>query len=1409
MNQVSKTMRTTDATIGPPRLRRCAALGLLALASAAAQAQSQGVPQALSYTRTSAFTYYAQSDGVLEGLVKSETVEPDNGALCVTTSYTYDAYGNRNGSTTAPCTGSSAPSVTSSFASRGMSSTYGAIAQQSIVVSGTATTVPVPAGMFTTSAMNALSQSEGHTFDPRFGTPASITGPNGLTTNWAYDDFGRKVSELRADGTSVVTFYCLLSGDTSSNSGQCATQTFNDAPPGAYMVVQSEPHNTAGGKMGSYRRVFSDAEGRTLRSSAESFDGASQPASVGTVVVQDTVYSTIGTAVVTTQPYFLKSISSTSTGSNDVGATYTQYDIIGRPTQVYVADPMGSQASVAFGTWGARRASLTQISYAGSSTTTTDDLGRSRREDKSIDGNIILVTDPTGAQLARQYDAFGNLIQTKDALQNLVQATYDARGNKLSLLDPDSGLTTYCYDALGQLKARQTAKMRGNNSPIACPTDIDSSATAKAEAGWTTMAYDVLGRMRQRLEPEDLSKWSFDTYLDGSACPKGVSKLCQSSSSVGSGHRYTFDSFGRQQSASVTTNAAGTAGFATSVSFDPSTGRLLTKTYPSGLQISYGYTTNGGFLNAVTLATQFTVYPLPHTTGAQAGAPAILSKGTALWQATTVDAWGHAASDQLGNGVTDRATFDASTGRPATILAGAGATGTGALDLTYAWDSVGRVTTRTDSNGAGDGNAVVDGYLYDGVDRLTQYIVQAPGVPNYQRTVTLQYNAVGNLLYKSDVGTYGYAAYGNTGGTTNPLPHAVATVTDSLGVPKHYNYDAGGNLTSVDGGGYRSLSYTSFNLPDSSTGMAGVGGSPRYTYVYDENHQRIQESRTDASGTQVTWFANPDSGAGLAFETETTPSGTLNNRHYISAGGQVIVLVTTTALPALTAGQTAPAAVMTMTGNKVEYWHKDFLGNLTTTINHLGVVTAYYSHDPFGKRRYPGGAYDASNALVIPWSTTLDNGTGRGYTTHEELNDIGIVHMNGRLFDPTIGRFLQTDPMLQSPDDLQNYNRYSYCLNNPITCSDPSGMSAWKHLLDPNPLHALENARWTARNPIGHEVGVIVIGILSAVFCTEDGLTAVCNGAGQAAWAGFSGENATQSLRTGLITGVTTQANLELGNYYPGADGVDINSVAATDESIFENTLGHAAIGCMTARMSGESCESGAAAGLVSAAWSNYMPNQGNVSGNGLEVTAENTAIHAIVGGVASVAGGGTFATGAETGAFEYLYNNCGPGHGQDCFGDWRETLANSPVGQAWYSVFGNPHAPPSDVNTYYVGVGATASVIGGANGQVGIAFTPGQDLAVFAAGGWAHGFDASAGYLAGYNEGPMSSFQGKSTSTNFGFSILEIGPSGGYTTTDGKYTGASGFLGFKASPPVGATFTVVPTTTCTFSIIGKTPASC
>ena len=81
-------------------------------------------------------------------------------------------------------------------------------------------------------------------------------------------------------------------------------------------------------------------------------------------------------------------------------------------------------------------------------------------------------------------------------------------------------------------------------------------------------------------------------------------------------------------------------------------------------------------------------------------------------------------------------------------------------------------------------------------------------------------------------------------------------------------------------------------------------------------------------------------------------------------------------------------------------------------------------------------SYDAWGKQTIKLNKI---GLQRGYTGYEMRNDFDIINMNGRLYHPMLGRFLSPDNFVQMPGNAQRYNRYSYCLNNPLKRTDPSG----------------------------------------------------------------------------------------------------------------------------------------------------------------------------------------------------------------------------------------------------------------------------------------------------------------------------------------------------------------------------------
>ena len=98
-----------------------------------------------------------------------------------------------------------------------------------------------------------------------------------------------------------------------------------------------------------------------------------------------------------------------------------------------------------------------------------------------------------------------------------------------------------------------------------------------------------------------------------------------------------------------------------------------------------------------------------------------------------------------------------------------------------------------------------------------------------------------------------------------------------------------------------------------------------------------------------------------------------------------------------------------------------------------GNLVERYSYDAWGNPRDPHTqkVYDAGEAPALM--------LGRGFTGHEHLRQFGLINMNARLYDPELGRFLSPDPYVQSGFGPQGFNRYSYCLNNPLCYVDEDG----------------------------------------------------------------------------------------------------------------------------------------------------------------------------------------------------------------------------------------------------------------------------------------------------------------------------------------------------------------------------------
>lgn len=347
-----------------------------------------------------------------------------------------------------------------------------------------------------------------------------------------------------------------------------------------------------------------------------------------------------------------------------------------------------------------------------------------------------------------------------------------------------------------------------------------------------------------------------------------------------------------------------------------------------------------------------------------------------------MNAEGQLTGQTYGNGVATTQNFNALTGRLTSIQAGANAS---VASFAYMWDTVGNLQWRKDPT-----QNLEEFFQYDLLNRVTQADITGG------TTKTHQYDSIGNITFKSDTGTYSYPAPGSA------RPHAVSSIAGTLNTS--FTYDANGNMLTGNG---RTIVWSTDNMPATIT-----RGTSTLTFHYDGATKR-RLKQFAASGT-TSYFDRPD-GSTILAEKFVGTGGTTQWKHYIQAGGGIVAVVTK--------NSTGP--------DQTRYVHRDHLGSTAVITNETGAVVERLSYDVWGKRRYPNGQDDPAGAI----NSLMD----RGYTGHEHLEEVSLIHMNGRVYDPEIGRFLSADQFVQDAFDSQAFNRYSYVNNNPLAYTDPSG----------------------------------------------------------------------------------------------------------------------------------------------------------------------------------------------------------------------------------------------------------------------------------------------------------------------------------------------------------------------------------
>jgi RHS repeat-associated protein len=629
------------------------------------------------------------------------------------------------------------------------------------------------------------------------------------------------------------------------------------------------------------------------------------------------------------------------------------------------------------------------------------------------EGRTHITKDPYQHAKTTVMDVNGWLRETTDAIGYSVTRAYDAAGSLTGVTDSVGNTllsgVTYAYGIKPFLTAATDADRGAWSYTVDSLGEVTGWKDAKLQS--FSMTYDSLSRPLTRTEPDQFSQWTWGStpanHNVGQLITECTGTGTACSTTTGYSETRTFDSYGRPFTVAVTEggNPGNDPGgvFLFTRAYNTTTGLLNSLTYPIStggvaLNLQYGY--GNGLLSSITDTTDTT---------------ATCGSTCTLWTANAMNGFGQVTQETLGNGVVTNRIYDPVTSWLSKATAGVGSS-TAVLNQSYLQDENGNIAQRQDNNAG-----LTESFGYDADNRLT-----CTALSSTCTTATVAYDAgvagPGNITSQSGVGTYTYPAAGQ------PRPHAVTALAGTFNgiVNPSFAYDANGNMTNRASSS-PNVSWYSYNYP-ASISATDVTGNEEVQFNYGPDRQRWKQTYTGGpNGTEFTYYIG-----GLV--DLVFIGGVANYRHYIYAGGEPIAVYNRTA-----------------SYNTMSYMLEDHQGGVSAILSPAGTSYVDESFSAFGQRRNPSTWSGSPNSTDLNTIAALSR---QGYTFQTWLGQsMGLNHMNGRVQDAILGRFLSADPNTPDPTNAQSYNRYSYVNNNPVSHADPTGFAECA-------INAAPNTQW-------------------------------------------------------------------------------------------------------------------------------------------------------------------------------------------------------------------------------------------------------------------------------------------------------------------------------------------------------------
>jgi RHS repeat-associated protein len=783
-----------------------------------------------------------------------------------------------------------------------------------------------------------------------------------------------------------------------------------------------QPENTFGAVYASLVRqtgrpdvkTYLDSLGRTVRTETTNPSG---------LVFTESRYNAKGQLAWTSVPHF---VHESETRANRTAFTY---DFAGRKiSESYLydystIDPTEEDLGDEFPPFLAPgyNPNVVQGFYTYKSLTTTYDY----------DYLTTTVINPAGYESSKTYNAAGDLILATDE-GGTIDYYYRWPGYVKEIVAPGGAETTITYDDYG----RQETITDPNAGTIEYVYDAFDRIVWQEDAkgNLTENSYDEFGRLEQVIETDtetNLQRTTTRSYVGQSAGKPNpnVGRLYSTFCGKGDEQIYTYDRFGR---VTELTNKIGGDSYTTSYSYDKF-GNLKTYTYPSGYELTYTYDDNGFQVAIFETQTEAVVWQLMEV--------------NAMGQELESTAVGHQKT-QIYNAF----------GQPTHMYL------VGLMEYEYQYnESTGNMTYRYNSF-----NGTQSFFFYDELNRLTSGV---------------GYKASGNIANKDDVGNYAYES---------DKPHAVTEVS-KLNRPE-FNHD---------------ITYTSFGKIESIKRIDEYEQEtfPKLFFTYGPTHQRSEVNLFFDDGTHIRrrYLPNMEITEFLGGKGNTESQHT---KEYIHSPYGLVAIYYGSDLdpdsefdpldpldpilpdnPGLTGISAHLYAVATdHLGSIVAEWNPRKESG-ATPVGGSPQMGAYefFGYDAWG-RRY---LYDNGNGNGPPHYDYFDDRVpftvylspeeildffARGYTGHEHLDMFGLINMNGRMYDPVIARFLSPDPYVPDATYTQDFNRYTYARNNPLSYTDPTGELVW----------LIPSIGWS--NDGGLNIGLNFIVGLPGIFSVQTGV---------------------------------------------------------------------------------------------------------------------------------------------------------------------------------------------------------------------------------------------------------------------------------------------------------------------------------